>query len=57
MQFIKAQNPTLLPAINRTWIDAEGRAEVIEIYRIHVTEMTGRIANGISSQSFSSDLQ
>ncbi len=50
MQFIKARNPTLSPAINRTWIDAGGRAEVIEIYRIHPTEMTGRMTDGVSSR-------
>ena len=31
MQFVKTQNPTLSPAINRTWIDAGGRAEVAVI--------------------------
>lgn len=50
MQLIKSKNPTLSPAINRTWIDAEGRSEVIEIYRIHPTEMTGRTTDGVSSQ-------
>ena len=50
MQFIKARNPTLAPAINRTWIDSEGRAEVITIYRIHETEMSGRTTDGASSR-------
>jgi uncharacterized protein len=50
MQFIKARNPTLSPAINRTWIDSWGRAEVIAIYRIHPSEMTGRTTDGVSSQ-------
>lgn len=50
IQFIKTQNSTLSPAINRTWIDAEGRAENIEIYRIHPTEMSGRTTDGVSSQ-------
>lgn len=50
MQFIKKHNPTLSPAINRTWIDAWGRAEVIAIYRIHPSEMTGRTTDGVSSQ-------
>ena len=50
MQFVKTQNPTLSPAINRTWIDAWGRAEVIAIYRIHPNEMSGRTTDGISSQ-------
>lgn len=50
MQFIKERNPTLSPAINRTWIDAWGRAEVIAIYRIYPSEMTGRTTDGLSSQ-------
>ena len=50
VQFIKLRNPTLSPAINRTWVDAEGRAEVIEIYRIHSTEMSGRTTDGVSSR-------
>lgn len=50
MQSVKAQNPTLSPAINRTWIDAEGRAEIVAIYRIHPSEMSGRTTDGISSQ-------
>lgn len=49
-QFIKEQNPTLSPAINRTWIDAWGRAEVVAIYRIHPSEMTGRTTQGVSSR-------
>ncbi|MBD2512277.1 pyridoxamine 5'-phosphate oxidase family protein [Nostoc muscorum FACHB-395] len=50
MQFVKTENPTLSPAINRTWIDALGRAEVIAIYRIHPSEMSGRTTEGVSSQ-------
>lgn len=50
MQFIKERNPTLSPAINRTWIDALGRAEVIAIYRIHKSEMSGRTTEGVSSR-------
>jgi nitroimidazol reductase NimA-like FMN-containing flavoprotein (pyridoxamine 5'-phosphate oxidase superfamily) len=50
MQFIKGVNPTLSPAINRTWIDSSGRAEVIMIYRIHPSEMTGRTTDGLSGQ-------
>jgi nitroimidazol reductase NimA-like FMN-containing flavoprotein (pyridoxamine 5'-phosphate oxidase superfamily) len=42
MQFIKERNPTLSPAISRTWIDVWGRANVIAIYRIHPSEMSGR---------------
>ncbi len=50
MQFIKEHNPTLSPAINRTWIDSWGRAEAIAIYRMHPSEMTGRTTEGVSSQ-------
>jgi len=49
MQLIKARNPTLTPAINRTWIDVEGRGNVIVFYRIHPSEMTGRTTDGVSS--------
>ena len=51
MQFIEAENPTLSPALNRTWIDAWGRAEVIAIYRIHESEISGRTTDGVSSNS------
>lgn len=50
MPFIKERNPTLSPAINRTWTDSEGRSEAIAIYRIHPTEMSGRTTDGVSSQ-------
>ena len=50
MQFIKERNPALSPAINRTWIDSWGRAEVIAIYRIYPDEMSGRTTDGVSSQ-------
>lgn len=50
MQLIKERNPALSPAINRTWIDSWGRAEVIAIYRIHASEMSGRTTDGVSSQ-------
>lgn len=50
MEFVKVQNPTLSPAINRTWIDAWGRGNVIQIYRIHPREMTGRTTQGVSSR-------
>ncbi len=43
MELVKARIPTLSPAINRTWVDAQGRAEVIALYRIQPTEMTGRM--------------
>jgi uncharacterized protein len=50
MKLIKARNPTLSPALNRTWIDSQGRGEDIAIYRIHPIEMTGRMTDGISSR-------
>ncbi|MEG4495157.1 hypothetical protein [Microcoleus sp. D3_18_C4] len=50
MQLVKEHNPTLSPAINRTWIDSLGRAEVIAIYRIPPWEMSGRTTEGISSR-------
>lgn len=50
MQFIKERNPALSPAINRTWIDSWGRAEVIAIYRIYPGEMSGRTTDGVSSR-------
>ena len=50
MQFIKERNPALSPAINRTWIDSWGRAEVIAIYRIYASEMTGLTTDGVSSR-------
>ena len=49
-QFIQQQNPTLSPAINRTWIDSWGRGEVVVIYRIHKSEMSGRTTDGVSSR-------
>ncbi|NDJ19845.1 pyridoxamine 5'-phosphate oxidase family protein [Myxacorys almedinensis] len=51
LQFIKEHNPTLSPAINRTWVDSWGRAEVIAVYRLHPSEMSGRTTEGVSSQS------
>jgi nitroimidazol reductase NimA-like FMN-containing flavoprotein (pyridoxamine 5'-phosphate oxidase superfamily) len=50
MQLVKTQNPGLSPAINRTWTDAWGRGNVIKIYRIHPSEMTGRTTQGVSSR-------
>jgi len=50
MQLVKTQNPTLSPVINRTWIDAEGRAEDMALYCIHPIEISGRTTDGISSQ-------
>ena len=56
MQFIQKQNPTLSPAINRTWIDAWGRAEVMALYRIYPSEISGRTTDGVSSQWESKNL-
>ena len=50
MHLVKERNPMLSPAINRTWTDSQGRAEVIAIYRIHETEMSGRTTDGVSSR-------
>jgi uncharacterized protein len=50
LKFIKEANPTLSPAVNRTWVDSWGRAEVMAIYRIIPSEMTGRTTDGISSK-------
>ncbi|MBD2663044.1 pyridoxamine 5'-phosphate oxidase-related, FMN-binding protein [Richelia sinica FACHB-800] len=50
MEFVKTQNPTLYPAINRTWIDAWGRDETMALYRIHPSEMSGRTTEGVSSR-------
>ena len=42
MQLVKERNPTTLsPAISRTWIDAVGRDNVVAIYRIEPSEITG----------------
>ena len=42
MQLVKERNPTTLsPAISRTWIDAWGRENVVAIYRIQPSEITG----------------
>ena len=49
-KLIKKQNPTLTPAINRTWVDAWGRADVVVIYRISHYQMSGRMTNGVNSQ-------
>ncbi|AFY96514.1 pyridoxamine 5'-phosphate oxidase family protein [Chamaesiphon minutus] len=49
MQLIKAQNPSLTPAINRNWIDTWGRADVSRIYRISHYQTSGRMTNGVSS--------
>ncbi len=49
-KLIKEINPTLSPAINRTWIDSWGRAEVVAIYRVYPSEMSGRTTDGVSSR-------
>ena len=49
MHCVKERNPMLSPAINRTWIDTQGRSEVIAIYRIDASEMSGRTTDGVSS--------
>lgn len=55
MAFIKAGNPRLSPAINRTWTDSWGRGEEITIYRIHTSEITGRTTEGVSSRALSEE--
>ncbi len=49
-KLIKEINPTLSPALNRTWIDSWGRAEVVAIYRVYPSEMSGRTTDGVSSR-------
>jgi uncharacterized protein len=49
-KLIKESNPTLSPALNRTWIDSWGRAEVVVIYRVYSSEMSGRTTDGVSSR-------
>lgn len=49
-QLIKEINPTLSPALNRTWIDSWGRAEVVAIYRVYPRELSGRTTDGVSSR-------
>lgn len=48
---VKEHNPTLSPAIARTWIDAWGHSEQIEIYRVEPGEMSGRTTDGASSRA------
>ncbi len=41
-RLVKERNPeTLSPAISRTWIDAWGRQNIVAIYRIQPSEITG----------------
>ncbi|HKP72991.1 MAG TPA: pyridoxamine 5'-phosphate oxidase family protein [Pyrinomonadaceae bacterium] len=42
MQAITARNPSLTPAINKTQLDAWGRANNVLIYRLHPDSMDGR---------------
>jgi uncharacterized protein len=53
-KLIKEINPTLSPALNRTWIDSWGRAEVVAIYRVYPSEMSGRTTDGVSSRQLMS---
>ena len=50
MALVKQRDATLSPAINRTWIDSWGRAEVISIYQIESGQMSGRTTDGVSSR-------
>ncbi len=49
-EIVKQRNPALSPAINRTWTDSWGRAQVVTIYQIELKEMTGRTTDGVSSR-------
>jgi uncharacterized protein len=49
-KLIKEVNPTLSPAINHTWIDSWERAEVVAIYWVYPSEMSGRTTDGVSSK-------
>ena len=50
MTLVKQRDDNLSPAINRTWTDSWGRAEVISIYKIESGEMSGRTTDGPSSR-------
>ncbi|TVQ06411.1 MAG: pyridoxamine 5'-phosphate oxidase family protein [Leptolyngbya sp. DLM2.Bin27] len=50
LEFVKTRNPALSPAINRTWIDAWGRASEMALYQIHPSEIAGRTTDGMSSE-------
>jgi uncharacterized protein len=43
-------NPTLEPALNRTWIDAWGKSDAMVFYRIHPREISGRTTVGPTSK-------
>ena len=49
MKLVKQRDASLSPAINRTWTDSWGRAEVISIYQIESGQMSGRTTDGVSS--------
>jgi uncharacterized protein len=49
-QSFRDANPTLEPAINRTWIDAWGKAGAMVFYRIHPKEISGRTTVGPTSK-------
>ena len=58
MTLVKQRDATLSPAINRTWTDSWGRAEVISIYQLVLQtgsanesgRMSGRTTDGVSSR-------
>jgi uncharacterized protein len=50
MTLVKQRDATLSQAINRTWTDSWGRAEVISIYQIESGQMSGRTTDGVSSR-------
>jgi uncharacterized protein len=49
MKLVKQRDANLSPAINRTWTDSWGRAEVISIYQIESGQISSRTTDGVSS--------
>jgi uncharacterized protein len=43
MHFFAERNPLLLLTINRTWVNAQEHLKPIAIYRVHISDMSGRI--------------
>jgi hypothetical protein len=41
MELVSDRNPTLSPALSRTWVDVWGRANVAAVYRMTPTEISG----------------
>jgi hypothetical protein len=41
MELVSDRNPTLSPALSRTWIDAWGRANISAVYRMYPSEING----------------